>query len=115
MLDALRLRFADSEIFYWRDKSQREVDFVIRRGRDQVDVVECKINPDKLDAKPVEVFRSLYPQGDNYILSPAVKKPYKLRQGKLVFTACSTGDLPPTLARRASEGFFAQPTSRAIK
>jgi len=94
VLDALRFRFADEDIFYWQDKSRREVDFVIRRGRDRVDVIECKINPDKLDAKPVEAFRSLYPKGDNYIVSPAVKKPYKVRRGDLVFTACTTRDLP---------------------
>ncbi|HFQ14164.1 MAG TPA: ATP-binding protein [Gammaproteobacteria bacterium] len=94
VLDSLRFRFADEDIFYWQDKSHREVDFVIRRGRDRVDVMECKINPDKFDAKPVEVFRGLYPKGDNYIVSPAVKKPYKVRRGDLVFTACSTRDLP---------------------
>lgn len=94
VLDALRFRFADADIFYWQDKSRREVDFVIRRGRDHVDVVECKVNPDKLDAKPVAAFRSLYPKGDNYVLSPAVKNPYRLRRGDLVFTACSAGDLP---------------------
>jgi len=95
VLDGLRFRFADEDIFYWQDKSHREVDFVIRRGRDRVDLVECKINPDKLDAKPAAVFRSLYPQGENYIISPAVKKPYKVRRGDLVFTACTTRDLPP--------------------
>ncbi len=94
VLDALRFCFADEDIFYWQDKSHREVDFVIRRGRDRVDVMECKINPDKLDAKPVEVFRCLYPEGENYIISPAVKKPYKVRRGGLVFTVCTTRDLP---------------------
>jgi len=94
VLDALRFRFPDEAIFYWQDKSHRELDFVIRRGRDRVDIVECKINPDKLDPKPVTVFRSLYPQGENYIVGPAVKKPYKLRRGDLVFTACTTRDLP---------------------
>jgi len=72
VLDALRFRFLDEDLFYWRDKSHREVDFVIRRGRDRVDVLECKINPDKLDARPIEVFRGLYPEGENYVVSPAV-------------------------------------------
>ena len=40
VLDSLRFRFADENIFYWQDKSRREVDFVIRRGRDRVDVLE---------------------------------------------------------------------------
>ncbi|MEE9322239.1 MAG: ATP-binding protein [Granulosicoccus sp.] len=94
VLDSLRYRFAAEDIFYWQDKSHREVDFVVRRKRSQVDVMECKINPDKLDAKPVEAFRSLHPDGDNYIISPLVKKPYKVRRGGLVFTACTTKDLP---------------------
>ncbi len=94
VLDALRFRFADEDIFYWQDKSHREVDFVIRRGRNHVDVLECKINPDKLETKPVEVFRSLYPEGENFVVSPVVKRPYKVRRGDLVFTVCSTKDLP---------------------
>lgn len=88
-LDELRFRFTDEDIFYWQDKSHREVDFVIRRERDRVDVMECKINPDKLNAKPIEVFRNSYPQGDNYIVSPAVRKPYQIRRGDLVFTVCT--------------------------
>jgi len=94
VLDGLRFRFEDADIFYWQNKSHREVDFVIPRGRNCVDVMECKINPDKLDAKPVEVFRSLYPKGDNYIICPSVKKPYKIRRGDLVFTVCTTKDIP---------------------
>jgi hypothetical protein len=94
VLDALRFRIADEMVFYWQDKSRREVDFVIRRGRDRVDIVECKINPDKLDAKPVAAFRGLYPQGDNYIASPGVKQSYRVRRHGLVFTVCSARDLP---------------------
>ena len=93
VLDALRFRFADEDIFYWQDKSHREVDFVVRRGRDKADVIECKINPDKLDAKPVEAFRGLYPKGGNYIVSPAVKKSYRVRRDGFVFTVCTTRDL----------------------
>lgn len=94
VLDALRFRFADEDIFYWQDKSRRELDFVIRRGCDRLDVLECKINPDKLDARPVAAFRGLYPNGDNYIVSPAAKKNYRVRRGGLVFTVCTTRDLP---------------------
>jgi len=94
VLDSLRFHYADEDIFYWQDKSQREIDFVIRRGRDRVDVVECKINPDKLDATPAETFRALYPEGDNYVVSPAVKSPTPLRRGKLIFRAINTNDLP---------------------
>ena len=90
VLDSLRFRVADEDLFYWQDKSRREVDFVIRRGRNRMDTVECKTNPDKIDAAAVEVFRNLYPDGENYIVSPAVKKPYKIRRRGLVFTAVDT-------------------------
>lgn len=93
VLDALRFRFPDDDIFYWQDKSQREVDFVIRHERDRIDVVECKINPDKLCAAPIEAFRHLYPKGKNYVVSPTVETPYRVRRGDLVFEVCTTRDL----------------------
>ncbi|MBX3420963.1 MAG: hypothetical protein KF752_05325 [Pirellulaceae bacterium] len=79
MLDALRLRCDDTDIFYCRDR---------------LDVVECSINPDKFDAKAVEVFRNLCPKGDSYIVSPAVKQPYRLRNHDFLFIACAVRDLP---------------------
>lgn len=94
VLDSLRFRCADEDIFYWQDKSQRELDFVVRRGRNRVDAMECKINPDRLDVKSFVVFRELYPDGDNYLISPVAEKPYKLRRGGLVITVCSTADIP---------------------
>ena len=93
VLDALRFRHADGDVFYWQDKSRREVDFVIRRERDRLDVVECEINPGKFSPVAVDAFRGLYPKGDNYIVSPVVKKPYRVRQGNRVFTICTTRDL----------------------
>ncbi len=94
VLDALQFRYADADIFYWQDKSHREVDFVVRRERNRVDLVECKINPDRLNTPVMDAFRSLYPAGDNYVVSPAVKKPYQIRRGDQVFTVCTTRDFP---------------------
>jgi len=90
VLDTLRAHFSDEDIFYWRDKSHREVDFVIRRSGRGIDIIECKINPDKLDAAPIKVFRALYPEGKNYIASPSVKQPYRIRRGGMVFHVQST-------------------------
>ena len=90
VLDALRCRHADEDIFYWQDKSRREVDFVIRRAHDRVDVVECKMNPDRLSTAAIDAFRGLYPEGDNYVVSPVVKTPYRIRRGGRVFTICTT-------------------------
>jgi hypothetical protein len=93
VLDTLRFHFGDENIFYWQDKSRREIDFVIRRERDRVDIVECKINPDKLNVAPILAFRKLYPKGKNIIISPVVKKLYRVRRNDLVFIVCSTGDI----------------------
>ncbi len=94
VFDALRLRHLDDRIFYWRDKSGREIDFVVRRGRDRVDVFECKINPDKLDPSRVNAFRARYPEGDNYVVSPRAERPYQIRHRERLFTVCTTKDLP---------------------
>ena len=93
VLDSLRFRHADDRIFYWRDKAGREVDFVIRRARDRVDLVECKMDPDELDGGAVRAFRAVYPSGDNFLASPVVKAPYRIRRRDQVFTVCPAGAL----------------------
>ena len=91
VLDSLCSNFHSDEIFYWQDKSHREIDFVIRRPGNRVDLVECKINPDRVDTSSVQGFRSLYPEGVNVVVSPAVKAPYRYRSGGLVFSARGIG------------------------
>lgn len=93
VLDALRFGNADEDIFYWQDKSRREVDFVVRRTRDQVDAIECKINPDRFNIVPIEAFRNLYPQGENYIVTPHSKSAYRIRRNNRVYTVCTVKDL----------------------
>lgn len=89
VLDTLRSQVDDRNLYYWRNKSQRELDFVIKRTRDTVDAIECKINPDNFDPGPMAVFRSLYPNGVNYVVSPSVKKPYRRHVGDLMINYCS--------------------------
>jgi predicted AAA+ superfamily ATPase len=83
VLDTLRTVFDDHDLFYWRDKSGREVDFVIKGGREQSKAIECKINPDRYDPSQLVLFRSLYPGGKNYVVSPNIKSSYERRHGKL--------------------------------
>ena len=89
VLDALRMRFRDNNVLYWQDKRRREVDFVIRRDEGEVDLVECKINPDKLDPAAAVAFRRLHPKGTNYIVTPLAHDPYRIRRKDLTFTVCS--------------------------
>ena len=94
VLDTLRVRHLDENVFYWQDKSRREVDFVVRRERNRVDLVECKITPEKLNPSAASAFRARYPQGDNYVATPFASEPYQLRRGDLVFTACVPSAVP---------------------
>ena len=93
VLDALRVRFPEDGILYWRDKTRREVDFVIQRGTGHVDLVACEIDPYALDPGPAELFRSRYARGANYIVTPTVHAPYRIRHGSMTYTVCSTSCL----------------------
>ena len=96
VLDALLMRFAAHDVLYWQDKSRREIDFVVRRTEGRVDLVECKVNPDKLNPAPVAAFRERYPHGDNYVATPVAREPYRVRRGGMVFTVCSSGEVGRT-------------------
>lgn len=83
VLDMIRACIPYPHIFYWRDKSNREIDFVIKRSTDAVDIIECKINPDHFSDYPVRVFREFYPQGNNFCISPYVKVKYSHKRKDL--------------------------------
>lgn len=83
VLDVLRASVGGDALFYWRDKSGREVDFVVRRGA-QAHAFECKISPERLDPESLTVFRQAYPRGQNYIVCPGIDRPYSRRAGSLV-------------------------------
>lgn len=88
VLDYLRAGLDPGRLYFWRDKSDREVDFVIRRPRETVDVVECKINPDRLDIASLQSFRAIYSKGMNYVVSPLVKMPYTRELKDLRISFC---------------------------
>jgi len=91
VLDTLQAVFGEDKVFYWRDKADHEIDFVIPKSRNNVIAVECKINPDKFQPKNLSTFRSQYPQGENWVLSPRIKTAYtqKFETMKVVFLPLS--------------------------
>jgi uncharacterized protein len=90
VLDELRTQLDSRDLFFWKDKSGREVDFIVKGPRQQADAIECKINPDKFKPDDLVVFRSLYPEGKNRVLSPAIKTPYQRRYGNMMVDFSST-------------------------
>ncbi len=69
VLDAL-IAAGVPKIHFWRDKQQREVDFIVPRGRDAADAVECKWKPEAFQTRGLASFRERYPKGKNYVVSP---------------------------------------------
>lgn len=93
VLEHLQARFPDTPVRYWRDKQGREVDFVLAHRRDQVDAIECKWNPDAFDGTALQVFRSYYPEGHNFLVSPAGAPGYAKRFGALDVRVCTPAEL----------------------
>ncbi len=95
VLEHLQAHFPNTPVSYWRDKQGREVDFVLARGRSAVDVIECKWNSDAFDHGALEVFRSYYPEGRNYLVSPSGAPAYTRRFGSHSVRVCTPSELRP--------------------
>lgn len=67
---------------------------MIEQPEGRVDTVEAKINPDAFDAAALRTFRSMHPDGDNYLVCPYVKTPYPIQKGKHTVQVCSPHHVP---------------------
>ncbi|MEI6655579.1 MAG: hypothetical protein WCP45_12490 [Verrucomicrobiota bacterium] len=75
----LRAATPHATIHYWRDKSQREIDFIVAHANGAADALEAKINPDALDPAAFKAFRAFHPRGTNYLICPFVRSAMALR------------------------------------
>lgn len=95
VLEHLQAHFPDTTIRYWRDKAGREVDFVLAHRRDEVDVIECKWDARSFDRTSLEVFRSYYPKGRNFLVTPSATPGYNKASGDLEVRVCTPSELHP--------------------
>jgi predicted AAA+ superfamily ATPase len=86
------------KIHFWRDKQQREVDFVVPRGRDAADAIECKWKPEAFETRGLAAFRKQYPQGKNFVVSPLNGPAYNRVQDGLNLSIVSPGELHQAMA-----------------
>ena len=86
------------KVHFWRDKQQREVDFVVPHGRDAAEAVECKWKPESLETRGLAAFRQQYPKGRNYVVSPLNGPAYERVQDGLKITIVSPGELRQAMA-----------------
>ncbi|MCI0651353.1 MAG: ATP-binding protein [Planctomycetes bacterium] len=87
------------KLHYWRDKQQREVDFVIPVGRDAVDAIECTWTADSFEPRGLAALRENYPRGRNFLVAPIVGSPYKKQFGKLTVTVAHLTQLRALLGK----------------
>ncbi|MBI2754432.1 MAG: ATP-binding protein [Betaproteobacteria bacterium] len=95
VLEHLQALFPELPVRYWRDKSGREVDFVLAHRRDAVDAIECKWDPAAFDSSALQVFRGFYPKGRNYLVTPSGDPPHMRRYGQLEVRICTPSGLRP--------------------
>lgn len=93
VLEHLQAHFPDTPVRYWRDKHGREVDFILAHRRDEVDAIECKWNPDTLDPAALKLFRSYYPLGRNYLVTPSGDPAHTRRFGDTELRVCTPTEL----------------------
>jgi predicted AAA+ superfamily ATPase len=65
-----------SDIHYWRDKADHEIDFVLPSQGDKVDTIECKWSHRAFGPENLVSFRKRHPTGLNYVVSADVAESY---------------------------------------
>ena len=74
--DSLLSQFRQEQIRYWKDKSNRELDFVVQVAENEFHAIECKVDPDSFTSKSLTEFRARYPSGRNFVVSPFTMREY---------------------------------------
>jgi len=95
VLDTLLSVEDPAKVLFWRDHQQREVDFVVPRGREAVDAYECKWSGLKPDLRNLHAFRQVYPHGKNYFVIPQLSATQALHLEGLEVQMVSPADLMP--------------------
>jgi hypothetical protein len=80
-------------LYFWRDKQQREVDFVVPRRRDVVDAIECKWRADAFETRGLRAFRAIYPKGRNFVVAPLEGRTYDRKVDGFEVSFVSPSDL----------------------
>lgn len=93
VLEHLQAHFPGLEIHYWRDKPGHEVDFVLAHSRDRIDAIECKWSPGAFESDSLDAFRKIYPNGRNFLVTPAVTTAFEKMHRGLKVEYCSPSAL----------------------
>lgn len=89
---------AGARIAYWRSKHGNEVDFVVLRRGQPPAAIECKWSHDRFEGRHLRVFRTHYPEGENYLVAHDVDRPLESTYSGHPVTVTGLGDLVDHLA-----------------
>jgi hypothetical protein len=92
VLEYLEAHLQGSEVCYWRWADDRNVDFVIPGEKGGVDAIECEWDPEEFDPAGLKLFRSRYPEGRNYVLSPRSKPGWEKHVAGLDVNVCDPAE-----------------------
>lgn len=96
-LDLLKAHLPARKIHFWRDKQQREIDFVVPGPGGEVTAIECKWSGTR-NIRNLDAFRSLYPEGRNLIVTGTDKgDAYDSKWGDHLVRRCALAELPDLL------------------
>ncbi len=86
--------FSRSQIFYWRNKSKLEIDFVVKPNRsNQLVAIECKSSYKNFSPDALYSFREKYPKGKNIVVAFDINKQVIRQFKKIDVVFCSPWDL----------------------
>jgi predicted AAA+ superfamily ATPase len=97
VLETLQSFLDERKLFFWRDKQQREVDFVVQQARGQVDAIECKMSSEAFESKGLKAFREAYPRGRNFLVCPLSSPPFSRQIDGMEIFITDTSDLQALL------------------
>ncbi len=90
VLDEIRSRCDIQRLYYWRDKQQREIDFVLDLGGGQVAAIECKWSDPNRAQRSLDTFRRAYPNGPNLVVcGQGPNEPYRRKIGPHAARVCN--------------------------
>jgi hypothetical protein len=96
-LDLIRAYQPAQSIHYWRDRQQREIDFVLPDSDGSITAIECKWSRQRNGTRNLDAFRDNYPKGQNIIVTADPSVPFESKLGKHSVQICSISDLPQFL------------------
>ena len=98
-LDLIRAYHPAQSVHFWRDRQQREIDFVLPRANGNITTIECKWSRQRNSARNLDAFREYYPKGDNIIVTADPSVPLESKLGEHTVQICSISDLPKLLSK----------------